>query len=84
MLRMFLLIVEMEKGLKAQPYAFEIGQYWWNKEGRKAVVGIQRILGRYLDTFSFGSPMAIRQDNIAYDHISYCAPCIRKSELLTH
>lgn len=71
-LRMFLLIVEMEKGLKAQPYAFEIGQYWWNKEGRKAVVGIQRILGRYLDTFSFGSPMAIRQDNIAYDHISYC------------
>lgn len=70
-LRMFLLIVEMEKGCKAKPYALEIGQYWWNDKGRKAIVAIQRVLGRYLDTFSFGSPMAIRNDNIAYDHISY-------------
>ena len=71
-LRMYLLIVEMEKGSKAMPYALEIGQYWWNKDGRKAVVGIQRIWGRYLDVFSFASPMAVRQDNVAYDHISYC------------
>ena len=70
-LRMYLLFVEMEKGCKADPYALEIGQYWWNKEGRTAVVGKQRIWGRYLDLFSFASPMAIRQDNIAYDHISY-------------
>lgn len=70
-LRMFLLIVEMEKGCKAKPYALEIGQYWWDDKGRKAIVAIQRVLGHYLDTFSFGSPMAIRNDNIAYDHISY-------------
>ena len=70
-LRMYLLFVEMEKGCKADPYALEIGQYWWNKDGRTAVVGKQRIMGRYLDLFSFASPMAIRQDNIAYDHISY-------------
>ena len=70
-LRMFLLFAEMEKGSKADRHALEIGQYWWNKEGRTAVVGKQRIFGRYLDLFSFGSPMAIRQDNIAYDHISY-------------
>ena len=70
-LRMFLLFSVMEKGSKADRHALEIGQYWWNKEGRTAVVGKQRIFGRYLDLFSFGSPMAIRQDNIAYDHISY-------------
>ena len=70
-LRMYLLFVEMEKGCKADPYALEIGQYWWDKDGRTAVVGKQRIMGRYLDLFSFASPMAIRRDNIAYDHISY-------------
>lgn len=51
-LRMYLLFVEMEKGCKADPYVLEIGQYWWNKEGRTAVVGKQRIWGRYLDLFS--------------------------------
>ena len=70
-LRMYLLVAEMEKGCRTVPSAFEIGQYWWSEKGRTAVVGKQRIFGRYLDLFSFGSPMAIRQDNIAYDHISY-------------
>lgn len=70
-LRMFLLIVEMEKGCKARPYALEIGHYWWNTQGRMAVVAIQRVLGRYIDTFSFGSPLAIRMDNAAYRHIAY-------------
>lgn len=51
-LRMFLLISEMEKGCKAQSYPLEIGQYWWNEQGRKAVVAIQRVLGCYIDTFS--------------------------------
>lgn len=46
-----------------------------------AVVGIQRVLGKYLDTFSFASPMAIRRDNIAYDHISY-APIYPKSKAI--
>lgn len=80
-LRMFLLVVEMEKGCKAVPHVIEIGQYWWNEQGRKAIVGIQRVLGKYLDTFSFASPMAIRQDNIAYDHISY-APIYPKSKAI--
>lgn len=70
-LRMFLLVAEMEKGCKAQSYALEIGQYWWNEQGRKAVVAIQRVLGCYIDTFSFASPMAIRGDNQAYQHIAY-------------
>ncbi len=70
-LRMFLLIVEMEKGCKAHPYVLEIGHYWWNKQGRMAVVAIKRVLGRYIDTFSFGSPLAIRMDNDAYRHIAY-------------
>ena len=43
-LRMFLLIVGMEKGYKAQTSIIEIGQCWWNMQGRKAVVAIQRVL----------------------------------------
>lgn len=70
-LRMYLLIVEMEKGCKAKPYILEIGHYWWNGQGRMAVVAIQRVLGRYIDTFSFGSPLTIRMDNDAYRHIAY-------------
>lgn len=69
-LRMFLLVVEMEKGCKAHPYALEIGQYWWNDKGKQTLVAIQRILGRYMDTFSFVSPMAIRGDNEVYRHIA--------------
>ena len=80
-LRMFLLIVEMEKGCKAKPYALEIGQYWWNAQGRMAVIGIQRVLGRYIDTFSFGSPLAVRNDNDAYRHIAY-SPIYPKFKVL--
>lgn len=81
MLRKFLLVVEMEKGCKAKPYSLEIGQYWWNAQGRMAVVGIQRVLGRYIDTFSFGSPLAVRSDNAAYRHIAY-SPIYPKSKVL--
>lgn len=70
-LRMFLLVAEMEKGSKAEYYALEIGQYWWNAQGRKALVAIQRILGHYVDTFSFCAPMAIRNDNEAYRYAAY-------------
>ena len=70
-LRMFLLSVEMEKGCKASLYTIEIGQYWWNSQGRKTIIAIQRVLGRYIDTFSYCSPMAVRNDNEAYRHISY-------------
>ena len=70
-LRMFLLSVEMEKGCKASSYTIEIGQYWWNAQGRKTIVAVQRVLGKYIDTFSYCSPMAVRNDNEAYRHISY-------------
>ena len=79
-LRMFLLIVGMEKGYKAQTSIIEIGQYWWNMQGRKAVVAIQRVLGHYVDTFSYYSPMAIRNDNEAYQHIAY-SPIYPKSKV---
>ena len=70
-LRMFLLSVEIEKDCKAVPYTIEIGQYWWNAQGRKTIVAVQRVLGKYIDTFSYCSPMAVRNDNEAYRHISY-------------
>ncbi|RGR39792.1 PcfJ-like protein, partial [Phocaeicola vulgatus] len=69
--RMFLLSAEMEKGCKATSCVVEIGQYWWNAQGRKTIVAIQRVLGKYIDTFSYCSPMAVRNDNEAYRHISY-------------
>lgn len=67
-LRMFLLIATMEKGCKAKYYALEIGHYWWNAQGRKAIVAIQRTWGRYVDTFLFSSSFAIRGDNDAYKY----------------
>ncbi len=70
-LRMFLLSSEMEKGCKASSYTFEIGQYWWNESGRKTIVAVQRVLGRYVDTFSYCAPMAIRNDNEAYRYVAY-------------
>lgn len=69
-LRMFLLVAGMEKGCKAQSSVIEIGHYWWNDAGRQAVVAVQRTFGHYIDTFSFCSPMAIRNDNLAYQHIA--------------
>lgn len=70
-LRMFLLSVEMEKGCKASSYTIEIGQYWWSAQGRKTIIAVQRTLGKYNDTFSYCSSMAVRNDNEAYRHISY-------------
>lgn len=69
-LRMFLLVVGMEKGCKANSFALEIGQYWWNMLGKSAIVAIRRVQGCYIDTFSYASPMAIRNDNEAYRHIA--------------
>lgn len=80
-LRMFLLIVEMEKGCKTKPYVLEIGHYWWNSQGRKAVIAIQRVMGHYIDTFSFATPLAIRNDNMAYNHIAH-APIYPQSKAI--
>lgn len=83
-LRMFLLIVGMEKGCEAQSSVIEIGHYWWNARGRQTIVAIQRTLGRYVDSFSYCSPMAIRNDNEAYRFISYAPmyPKIKSMEIL--
>ena len=76
-LRMFLIVVSMEKGYKAKYETIEIGQYWWNGQGRKVVIAVQRILGHYVDTFSFYSPMAVRNDNEVYHYVA-CAPIYPK------
>ena len=58
-IRMFLMIVEMRKGMKANPAYLEIGSYWIDGNGKTSVVGLQRTLGQYIDCFSFGSPLEI-------------------------
>ncbi len=69
-IRMFLMIVEFRKGMKANPGFVEIGSYWIDKHGHTTVVGLQRTLGHYIDSFAFGSPLEIRHDNDAYRHIA--------------
>ncbi|MCI6279761.1 MAG: PcfJ domain-containing protein [Bacteroidales bacterium] len=83
-LRMFLLVVGMEKGCRANTSVIEIGHYWWNARGRQTIVAIQRTLGRYVDSFSYCSPMAIRNDNEAYRYISYAPmyPKIKSMDIL--
>ena len=68
--RMFLMIVEMRKGMKASPAYLEIGSYWIDPKGKTTVVGLQRTLGPYIDSFAFGSPLEIRRDNEAFQRIS--------------
>ena len=68
--RMFLMIVEMRKGMKANPAYLEIGSYWIDNNGKTTVVGLQRTLGHYIDCFAFGSPLEIRRDNDAFQRIS--------------
>ena len=68
--RMFLMIVEMRKGMKANPAYLEIGSYWIDSNGKITVVGLQRTLGHYIDCFAFGSPLEIRRDNEAFQRIS--------------
>lgn len=68
--RMFLMIVEMRKGMKANPAYLEIGSYWIDPKGNTTVVGLQRTLGHYIDSFAFGSPLEIRRDNETFQRIS--------------
>ena len=69
-IRMFLMIVEMRKGAKAKPAYLEIGSYWIDCKGNTTVVGLQRTLGHYIDSFAFGSPLEIRRDNEAFQRIA--------------
>lgn len=71
-LRMCLLIVDMEKGYRAVSSIIEIGQYWWSKSGRQTIVAVQRIMGHYVDSFAYYSPMTIRRDNEAYQCVAHC------------
>ena len=68
--RMFLMMVEMRKGMKASPAYLEIGSYWIDNNGKTTIVGLQRTLGHYIDCFAFGSPLEIRRDNEAFQRIS--------------
>ena len=68
--RMFLMMVETRKGMKVKPAYLEIGQYFIDPKGNKTVVGLQRTLGYYIDSFAFGSPLEIRCDNEAFQRIS--------------
>ncbi len=79
--RMFLMMVEMRKGMKAKPAFLEIGSYWISShsvgqlkgdcKGNTTVVGLQRTLGHYIDSFAFGSPLeSQRRDNEAFQRIS--------------
>lgn len=68
--RMFLMMVEMRKGMKASPAYLEVGSYWIDPKGGATVVGLQRTLGHYIDSFAFGSPLEIRRDNEAFQRIS--------------
>lgn len=68
--RMFLMMVEMRKGMKASPAYLEVGSYWIDPKGHTIVVGLQRTLGHYIDSFAFGSPLEIRRDNEAFQRIS--------------
>lgn len=69
-IRMFLMIVEMRKGMKAKPAYLEIGSYWIDPKGGKTVVAIPRTLGCYVDTFAFSTPLEIRNDGDAYMHVA--------------
>ena len=69
-IRMFLMIVEMRKGMKAKPAYLEIGQYFIDSKGGKAIVAIPRTLGYYVDTFAFGAPLEIRNDGDAYMYVA--------------
>lgn len=68
--RMFLMMVEMRKGMKASPAYLEVGSYWIDPKGHATVIGLQRTLGHYIDSFAFGSPLEIRRDNEAFQRIS--------------
>lgn len=82
--RMFLMIVEMRKGMKVKPAYLEIGQYFIDPKGNKTVVGLQRTLGYYIDSFAFGSPLEIRCDNEAFQRISdeWVYPHIKVSDTI--
>ena len=75
-LRMYLLIVGMEKGYQASSSVMEIGQYWWDEGvAGSRLSPYSEQWGIIIDSFAYYSPMAIRRDNEAYRFIARCPLC---------
>ncbi|RXE63496.1 PcfJ domain-containing protein [Paramuribaculum intestinale] len=69
-IRMFLMSVELRKGMVAEPSFQEIGQYWLDENGNATVVGLKRTIGWYVDSFDYCSKLEIRRDNDAFQFIA--------------
>ena len=82
--RMFMLFVEFRKGYEAKPGYVEVGQYWLAPNGKKTVIGLQRTLGYFIDSFAFGSPLELRKDNKAFERIAdeWVYPRIKATDTL--
>ena len=75
-LRMYLLIVGMEKGYQASSSVMEIGQYWWDEGvAGSRLSPYSEQWGIIIDSFAYYSPMAIRRDNEAYRFVARCPLC---------
>ena len=69
-IRMFLMSVELRKGMVAEPSFQEIGQYWLDGNGNTTVVGLRRTIGWYVDSFDYCSKLELRHDNDAFQFIA--------------
>lgn len=69
-IRMFLMCVELRKGMVAEPSFQEIGQYWLDENGNATVVGLKRTIGWYVDSFDYCSKLELRRDNDAFQFIA--------------
>ena len=69
-IRMFLMSVELRKGMVAEPSFQEIGQYWLDENGNATVVGLKRTIGWYVDSFDYCSKFELRRDNDAFQFIA--------------
>ncbi len=69
-IRMFLMSVELRKGMVAVPSFQEIGQYWLDENGNATVVGLRRTIGWYVDSFDYCSKLELRRDNDAFQFIA--------------
>ena len=69
-IRMFLMSVELRKGMVAEPSFQEIGQYWLDENGNATVVGLRRTIGWYVDSFDYCSNLELRRDNDAFQFIA--------------
>ncbi len=83
-IRMFLMSVEMRKGMKASADYLEIGRYFIDPKGGRSVVGLRRSIGYYNDSFVLDSPLEIRRDNDVFNFIAdqWVYPRIRVTDTI--